>query len=146
MLKSNMEKTLVMGTVGSDIHSVANTLIEKELSEKGFFVINLGVAVPEIEWLNVISKKPTDLVLIGSMNGDLLPVIQLVDELKKLISPEKIIVGGKLNLGSESQSLSPFLRAMGVNVMDSDAITFKNISDTCLEIVGFPKVSKRKIL
>ena len=109
MLESNMEKTLVMGTVGSDIHSVANTLIEKELSEKGFFVINLGVAVPEIEWINAISKKPTDLVLIGSMNGDLLPVIQLVDELKKFISPEKIIVGGKLNLGSESQSLSPFL-------------------------------------
>jgi len=144
MVKFGMKKKIVIGTVGSDIHSVANTLIEKELSEKGFVVTNLGVAVPEIEWLNVISKKPTDLVLIGSMNGDLLPVIQLVGKLKKLINPEKIIVGGKLNLGSQSKSLSPLLQAMGVIVMDDDTITFENISNTCLEITGFSKVSKRK--
>ena len=121
-----------MGSVGSDIHSVANQLLEKELEDKGFKVHNLGVAVPIKEWLEFITVKQPYLVLIGSMNGDLSPILDLVTEIKELKSFEgHIVVGGNLKLGSRGNTIADFLEAKNVVVIKNNQSTFYEISEIC---------------
>ena len=126
-----MKPLIVIGTVGSDVHSIANNLLEKALIDSGFQVENLGVAVPEIEWLDTIKNLQPDLAMIGSMNGDLIPLNHLIKSLTSLISPWKIIVGGKLNLGSHGSSNAPLLKAMGVRVIEDDEVSFEEIIEFC---------------
>lgn len=126
-----MGKVILIGTVGSDVHSVANTLLEKALVDSGLKVQNLGVAVPEDEWMEVTQSLNPDLVLIGSMNGDLLPLHSIVRKLTQILSPRKIVIGGKLNLGSDGMSNAPIIKAMGVNVFEDDELSFRDIVSQC---------------
>lgn len=126
-----MGNVILIGTVGSDVHSVANTLLEKALVDSGLKVQNLGVAVPEDEWMEVTQSLNPDLVLIGSMNGDLLPLHSIIRKLKLILSPQKIVIGGKLNLGSEGMSNAPMIKAMGVNVLEDDEVSFREIVRQC---------------
>ena len=84
-----MEPLIVIGTVGSEVKSIANNILEKALIDSGFQVENLGVAVPEIEWLDTIKNLQPDLAMIGSMNGDLIPLNHLIKSLSSPISPWK---------------------------------------------------------
>ena len=131
-----MESKILMGTCGSDVHSVANILIEKCLVDAGMKVINLGVAVPDVEWLGVLDSFKPDLLLVGSMNGDLQPLVELIGKVSSSGFQKKhILVGGKLRLGSEGDSLAPFLNASGVHVLDSDNPTFEFLVDTVESII-----------
>jgi methylmalonyl-CoA mutase cobalamin-binding subunit len=126
---------VLMGSVGSDIHSVANQLLEKELTDKGFEVQNLGVAAPVDEWINLIILKRPFLVLIGSMNGDLSPILELVTKIKQLKQFNgHIVVGGNLKLGSNGNSISEFLEAKNVIVIKENQPTFREISETCRKL------------
>lgn len=126
-----------MGTCGSDVHSVANILIEKCLVDAGLKVVNLGVAVSDVEWLGVLDSFKPDLLLVGSMNGDLQPLIELISQVSSSgFQKNHILVGGKLRLGSEGDSLAPFLNALGVHVIDSDNPTFEFLVDTAQSIIS----------
>jgi len=123
---------ILIGTVGSDVHSVANNLLENELLSSGFKVINLGVSVPVDELISKVSQVNPNLVLIGSMNGDLQPVMDLIRELSLLNFPiNNIIVGGNLKLGSEGIAITEILRAQGVMVLDEINLKFSKISEVC---------------
>jgi hypothetical protein len=100
-----------------------------------FKIHNIGVAVTREEWIHHCKNDQPKLVLIGSMNGDLLPVIETIQSLKEVIDPGKILVGGKLNLGSQGKSLAPLLRAHGVNILESDNPSFAEISDICRALI-----------
>ena len=127
-----LDDLVLMGSVGSDIHSVANQLLEKELNDEGFSVLNLGVAAPIDEWINLIISERPYLVLIGSMNGDLSPILELVTEINQIMQFKgHIIVGGNLKLGSGGNSISEFLIAKNVKVMKEDQTTFREISEMC---------------
>jgi len=127
-----------MGNVGSDIHSVANILLEKELVEKSFLVRNLGVAVPIGEWVEAFLNFHPNLLLIGSMNGDLEPVVGLIQEVKAINSFHcEILVGGNLKLGSNGGSIAPLLRKMGVQVIGGiEEPSFASISNLCLDLTS----------
>jgi methylmalonyl-CoA mutase cobalamin-binding subunit len=126
-----MSQVVLLGTVGSDVHSVANTLLEKALDDSGLKVHNLGVAVPEHEWLSVATYLRPDLVLIGSMNGDLVPLHNVIRKLIEIMPAHRILIGGKLNLGSEGISNAPFIKAMGVGVLQNDEVSFQEIIGHC---------------
>lgn len=121
-----MPAKILMGTCGSDVHSVANFLIEKCLTDAHMEVKNLGVSVPEFEWLDEIDSFKPNLLLLGSMNGDLQPLIELIGKISSMGFPKSnILIGGKLRLGSDGDSLAPFLNALGVHVLDSENPTFE---------------------
>ena len=130
-----MSSLVLLGTVGSDVHSVANTLLEKALNDSGYAVQNLGVAVPDFEWIEFTKSLNPDLVLIGSMNGDLLPLTNVIKTLLNYLPAWKIVVGGKLNLGSDGLSSAPFIKAMGISVLDDDEVTFEEIIKACTKIL-----------
>lgn len=126
---------VLLGTVGSDVHSVANTLLEKAFLDSGFAVSNLGVAVPEDEWVENVELLGPDLILIGSMNGDLLPLTSTIKKILKHVPESEIVIGGKLNLGSQGLSNAPLIKAMGVSVLEDDEISFQKIVNFCRSIL-----------
>lgn len=127
----------LIGTVGTDVHSVANHLLEKEFRDRGFEVKNLGVAVDQRVWLEETKNFQPDIVLVGSMNGDLGPVAELVKRIKELNFPNlEIVVGGNLQLGSRGESLAPLLKALGANIPGKEvSSSFETISSHCLELI-----------
>lgn len=126
---------ILLGTVGSDIHSVANTLLEKELLDAKFSVKNLGVAVAINEWEQECRSFNYDLVLVGTLNGDLLPLIEVLRGILQFVSPSKILVGGKFNLGSEGMSNAPLLYKMGINLIENEEASFTQIVETCTRLL-----------
>jgi len=119
---------VLLGTCGSDVHSVANNLVEKCLVDIGIQVRNLGVAVSMTEWVNATAEFNPDLLMVGSMNGDLQPLVELVSSIVDVgYQPNQIIVGGKLRLGSDGPSLIPFIAASGVHVIESENPTFAEL-------------------
>jgi methylmalonyl-CoA mutase cobalamin-binding subunit len=126
-----MSTVILLGTVGSDVHSVANTLLEKALIDSGLNVHNLGVAVPEQEWIDAANRFSPDLVLIGSMNGDLIPLHSAIRSLINILPAKQILIGGKLNLGSDGLSNAPLIKAMGVGVIEDADVTFEEIISYC---------------
>lgn len=137
-----MSSLVLLGTCGSDVHSVANNLLEKCLTDAGVRVRNLGVAVPVTEWAESITMMEPDLVLIGSMNGDLQPLVELINSIEKAGHPKnRILIGGKFRLGSDGPSLIPFLSAMGVMVVESENPSFASLS---LMVIEKLKVSQEE--
>jgi len=125
-----VNKKVLLGTCGSDVHSVANNLVEKCLVDIGVQVRNLGVAVSTTEWLHNVQDFNPDLVMVGSMNGDLQPLVELISSLINAgYQSDRVIVGGKLRLGSEGPSLIPFISASGVTVIESENPTFVELQN-----------------
>jgi methylmalonyl-CoA mutase cobalamin-binding subunit len=112
------------------VHSVANNLVEKCLVDIGIQVRNLGVAVSITEWVNAAAEFNPDLLMVGSMNGDLQPLVELISSLVDAgYQANQIIVGGKLRLGSDGPSLIPFIGAFGVHVIESENPTFVELQN-----------------
>jgi methylmalonyl-CoA mutase cobalamin-binding subunit len=136
---------ILLGSVGSDVHSVANTLLEKSLLDSQFMVKNLGVAVPADEWEKEIQLSNYDLILIGTLNGDLLPLIQVVKRLLNFVDSNRILVGGKFNLGSLGPSNAPLLRSLGINVIENEEVSFDEIVSVCMNLVVRLEVDARLV-
>lgn len=61
--------TLVLGTIGADIHSVGNKILDYALTEAGFHIVNLGVLVSQEEYINAAIETNADAILISSLYG-----------------------------------------------------------------------------
>ena len=109
---------ILLGTIGSDVHSVANHLIYKSLIDENFQVVNIGVAASKQEWIEHINKHDPAAILIGSMNGDLLPLLDLVSHYKdnaQILS--KFLIGGNLKLGSYGLEITDLLKTYKVKFL-----------------------------
>lgn len=62
-------KTLVMGVIGADIHSVGNKILEYALKQVGFNVVNLGVMVSQEEYIKAAIETDADAILVSSLYG-----------------------------------------------------------------------------
>jgi hypothetical protein len=96
----------------------------------------LGVSVPIEEWLEKYSDYLPDLVLIGTMNGDLEPVIELVRNLREISNDSvSILIGGNPKLGSAGISLAPIMRSKRVWVLETPSPSFSEIESLCESIL-----------
>jgi len=63
------EKTIVLGTIGSDAHMIGIWVIRKALEEAGFKVAFLGAVVPQEEFINVAVETDASAILVSSLYG-----------------------------------------------------------------------------
>lgn len=63
------KKTLVMGVIGADVHSVGNKILEHAFRQAGFNVINLGVMVSQEEYIQAAIETAADVILVSSLYG-----------------------------------------------------------------------------
>jgi len=61
--------TLVIGVIGTDCHAVGNKILDHALRDAGFDVVNLGVMVPQEEFVEAAVETDAKAVLVSSLYG-----------------------------------------------------------------------------
>jgi methylaspartate mutase sigma subunit len=64
-----LNKTIVLGVIGADVHAVGNKILEHAFTLAGFNVINLGVMVSQEEFINAAIETAADAILVSSLYG-----------------------------------------------------------------------------
>jgi methylaspartate mutase sigma subunit len=62
-------KTLVMGVIGADVHAVGNKILEHSFKAAGFKVVNLGVMVPQEDFIKAAIETSASAILVSSLYG-----------------------------------------------------------------------------
>jgi methylaspartate mutase sigma subunit len=66
---NNMQKTLVLGVIGADVHAVGNQILNFAFTEAGFKVVNLGVMVSQEEFIEAAIESAADAIVVSSLYG-----------------------------------------------------------------------------
>jgi methylaspartate mutase sigma subunit len=64
-----VNKSVVIGTIGSDAHMIGGWVLQKAFKEAGFTVAFLGAVVPQQEFINAAIEIDADAILVSSMYG-----------------------------------------------------------------------------
>jgi methylaspartate mutase sigma subunit len=64
-----MNRTVVLGVIGADCHSVGNRILDAFFTEKGFRVVNLGVMVSQDEFIDAAIETGAAAILVSSLYG-----------------------------------------------------------------------------
>lgn len=64
-----MQKTLVLGVIGADVHAVGNQILNYAFSAAGFNVVNLGVMVSQEEFIEAAIESAADAIVVSSLYG-----------------------------------------------------------------------------
>jgi methylaspartate mutase sigma subunit len=112
------KKTIVMGVIGADVHSVGNKIMEYALREAGFNVVNLGVMVSQSEYIEAAIETAADAILVSSLYGhgeiDCRGLREKCDEAGLKDIP--LYVGGNLVVGKTPfEKVEKEFREMGFN-------------------------------
>lgn len=62
-------KSIVIGVIGADVHSVGNKIIEYTLRNEGYNVINVGVLSSQEDFINAAIETNAPLILVSSLYG-----------------------------------------------------------------------------
>lgn len=98
------KKTVVLGVIGSDCHSVGNKILDHAFTDAGFNVVNIGVLSPQEDFINAAIETSADAILVSSLYGhgeiDCRGLREKCDEagLKGVI----LYVGGNLVVGKQN--------------------------------------------
>jgi methylaspartate mutase sigma subunit len=113
-----LNKTLVLGVIGADVHAIGNKILDYALTEAGFKVINLGVMVSQEEFINAAIETDADAILVSSLYGhgelDCRGLREKCDEagLKDIL----LYVGGNLVVGKTPyEEVEKKFKEMGFN-------------------------------
>ena len=63
------KKKLVIGVIGADVHAVGNTILNRAFLDAGFDVTNLGVLVPQEEFIQAAVEVGADAIVVSSLYG-----------------------------------------------------------------------------
>jgi len=116
-----MNKKVVTGVVGNDIHVVANRLIDISLQARGFEVFNLGVNTYLEEFIDAVVETDADVLLISSLNGEAegwcreLQFLRAEYELKDVV----FMIGGNLSVGEAAniEEIVPKYKSYGFDLV-----------------------------
>jgi methylaspartate mutase sigma subunit len=62
-------RSIVLGVIGSDCHSVGNKILAAFFAEKGFNVANLGVMVSQGEFVDAAIETDAAAIVVSSLYG-----------------------------------------------------------------------------
>ena len=93
----DVQKTIVLGTVFGDLHDIGKNMVATMLKGAGFKVIDLGINVPEKDFVAAVKEFRPELVGLSALLTTTMPemakVIACIDE-NGLRGQIKIMVGG----------------------------------------------------
>ncbi len=110
------KKKLIIGVIGADVHAVGNKILYHAFTEAGFDVINLGVMVPQEEYIAAAIESNADAIIVSSLYGqgelDCRGMRQKCDEagLEGIL----LYVGGNIVIGKQNfTDVEKRFKAMG---------------------------------
>jgi len=95
--KIERKKTIVIGTVQGDMHSVGKNIVATMLKAGGFAVHDMGVDVPSLNIIEKAKEVRADMIALSSLLTTTMPYLkEVVEDLKAMGIRErfKVIVGG----------------------------------------------------
>ena len=69
MKKRQVNKSVVIGTIGSDAHMIGGWVLSEAYKEAGFKVTFLGAVVPQEEFVQAAVETDADAILVSSSYG-----------------------------------------------------------------------------
>lgn len=69
MVDREVNKSIVIGTIGSDAHMIGGWVLQKAFQDAGFSVAFLGAVVPQKDFINAAIEVDADAILVSSMYG-----------------------------------------------------------------------------
>ena len=125
------KKKLVIGVIGADVHAVGNAILNRALVDAGFEVTNLGVLVPQEEFIQAAVETGADAILVSSLYGqgeiDCTGMREKCDEagLKNIL----LYAGGNLVVGrSPRRRSSAAIRLWALTVLSAPAPILRSTS------------------
>ncbi len=64
-----MAINLVIGVIGSDVHTIGSKLLAYALRKKGFNIVDIGVSVSQEELINAAIESDAKVILVSSLYG-----------------------------------------------------------------------------
>jgi corrinoid protein of di/trimethylamine methyltransferase len=96
-------KTIVIGTVQSDVHSIGKDIVAMLLKANGFKTVDLGVDVPCEDFLRQAKTQAADIIALSSLLTTTMPfqreVIQILDAVEERGNYKVLIGGGPVTGG-----------------------------------------------
>ena len=90
-------KTIIIGTVQSDVHSIGKDIVAMLLKANGFKTVDLGVDVPCEEFVRQAKARSADVIALSSLLTTTMPfqreVIQILEAMEER-GNYKVLVGG----------------------------------------------------
>ena len=69
MAERQVNKSIVIGTIGADAHMIGGWVLAKAFENEGFKVAFLGAVVPQQDFINAAIEVDADAILVSSMYG-----------------------------------------------------------------------------
>ena len=69
MEKRNVNKSVVIGTIGADAHMIGGWVLSEAYKDAGFKVTFLGAVVPQEEFVQAAVESDADAILVSSSYG-----------------------------------------------------------------------------
>jgi methanogenic corrinoid protein MtbC1 len=86
---------VVMGTIQGDLHDIGKNLVITMLEGAGFEVVDLGIDVPVLRFLQAVREHDAHIVGIGALITTVLPAVErAVHEIKENHPAVKVMIGG----------------------------------------------------
>lgn len=60
---------VILGVIGADCHAVGNKILDHAFTAAGFEVVNLGVLVPQEDFVNAAIETDAKAILVASLYG-----------------------------------------------------------------------------
>lgn len=65
----NQKTKVILGVIGADCHAIGNKILAHALNAAGFEVVNLGVLVPQAEFVSAAIETDAQAILVASLYG-----------------------------------------------------------------------------
>ena len=96
-------KTIVIGTVQSDVHSIGKDIVAMLLKANGFKTVDLGVDVPCEDFIRQAKTQAADVIALSSLPTTTMPfqreVIQILEAMEERGNYKVLIGGGPVTGG-----------------------------------------------
>ena len=96
-------KTIVIGTVQSDVHSIGKDIVAMLLKANGFKTVDLGVDVPCEDFIRQAKTQAADVIALSSLLTTTMPfqreVIQILEAMEERGNYKVLIGGGPVTGG-----------------------------------------------
>jgi methanogenic corrinoid protein MtbC1 len=96
-------KTIVIGTVQSDVHSIGKDIVAMLLKANGFKTVDLGVDVPCEEFVHQAKAQAADVIALSSLLTTTMPfqreVIQILEAMEERGNCKVLVGGGPVTGG-----------------------------------------------
>ena len=113
-----VQKAIVLGVIGSDVHAVGNRILDFAFTQAGFKVINIGVLATQEEFIYSAIETNAAAILVSSLYGHgEMDCRGLREKCRETgIGDIILYVGGNLVVGKQDfESVKERFLAMGFN-------------------------------